>query len=101
MSNASQSKPRAKRERQPGAPLTVSEAADALSVSDRTIRRMCKLKQIEHYRAGAKGGVIRIPEHAITAYQSRQVEVTESAPSDHRSKYKHLGRRSSAVETRA
>jgi excisionase family DNA binding protein len=73
----------------------VAEAAAALALGETSVRRLIRLKQIEHYRTGAKGGVIRIPEHAIASYQAKALgRVEEQArPESVRVGRKHLGGR--------
>jgi excisionase family DNA binding protein len=86
---------RRKPPRQPGAPLTVAEAAVALSLGERTVRQLCTLGRLGHYRDGAKGGVIRIPEHAVASYQARLMgrEEEDRKPESVRVGRKHLGRK--------
>jgi excisionase family DNA binding protein len=59
--------------------LTVKEAAERLSVSDKLIYSLCAAGRIAHERYGLGRGTIRIPEEAIDEYR-RQARVEGPAP---------------------
>src|SRR5262245_11071121 len=56
--------------------LTINEVADALHVSEATVRALVSRRMIRHERIGTGRGSIRIPEDAVEEYrQSRTVAV--------------------------
>jgi excisionase family DNA binding protein len=64
--------------------LSVSEAAERLSVSEALVYALCASKRIRHERHGLKRGTIRIPEDALDEYRQRCTvqpqEEAEEAP---------------------
>jgi excisionase family DNA binding protein len=48
--------------------LTPVEAAKILGLHEGTVRRLVREGKIEAFRAGVKGGVIRIPPSALARY---------------------------------
>lgn len=50
--------------------LTIAEAAEALNLSESTVRLLCAGRKLRHERHGATGrGTIRVPEDAIEEYR--------------------------------
>lgn len=49
--------------------MTIAEAATALSVSESTVRGLCRTHRLRHERHGLRRGVIRIPVDAIEEYR--------------------------------
>jgi excisionase family DNA binding protein len=57
--------------------LTVKEAAEALRVSEATVRALVEKKLLRHVRVGTGRGRVLIPEDAIEEHlQARTVEAT-------------------------
>jgi excisionase family DNA binding protein len=50
--------------------LTIAEAAEALHLSETTVRSLCKTRKLRHERHGVGRGAIRIPEDAIEEYRA-------------------------------
>jgi excisionase family DNA binding protein len=61
--------------------LTVAEAADALHVSENTIRALCSARKLRHERYGMGRGTIRIPPDAIAEYRERVTVQTDEGRS--------------------
>lgn len=57
--------------------MTIKEAAERLSVSEKTIRNLLKSGRLGHHRIGAGRGVIRISEEALDRYLA-ECEVREN-----------------------
>jgi excisionase family DNA binding protein len=78
--------------------LTVKEAAEALRVSEATVRALVGRKLLRHERVGVGRGRIRIPVDAIEEYRKNRTvaavggEGTRPAPAARKTKhaFKHI-----------
>ena len=52
--------------------MTTKDVADILCVSERTVRNICKLKQLVHYKVGTK--IVILPEDLNNYINSLKVE---------------------------
>jgi excisionase family DNA binding protein len=50
--------------------LTIAEVAEALSLSESTVRGLCSSRKLRHERHGAGRGTIRIPPDALDQYRA-------------------------------
>lgn len=50
--------------------LTVSEAAEAMHLSESTVRALCSSRKLRHERHGVGRGKILIPDDAIEEYRA-------------------------------
>lgn len=50
--------------------LTIAEVAEALSLSESTVRGLCSSRKLRHERHGSGRGTIRIPPEALAEYRA-------------------------------
>ena len=50
--------------------LTIAEVAEALSLSESTVRGLCSSRKLRHERHGVGRGTIRIPPEALEEYRA-------------------------------
>ena len=71
--------------------MTIKEAAERLSVSEKTIRNLLKSGRLGHHRIGAGRGVIRISEEALDRHLAEcEVRETDSPTTPRRRERRKL-----------